>query len=100
MAQIRINFSDVQAANDGLKRTLRSMERLEEELAALQRQVDRDIQSRYGIDDRLRGCRNIAAALESRARKLHSVAAAGVRTYREAESRLSRGVPDDRKTTI
>lgn len=100
MARIRINFTGVQAANAELKKTLRSMKQLEQELSALRRQVDPELQSRYGIADQLRSCHNMAAALESRARKLYHVTAAGALKYREAEARLSRGAPDNRKVTI
>ena len=100
MAKIRINFSDVQAANAELKKTLRAMERLEETISALQQQVDPEIQSRYGLAAQLRSCRNTASSLTNRTRKLHSVAEAGARTYREAESRLSRSAPDNGTVTI
>ena len=100
MARIKINFSGVQSANNGLKRTLREMERLEDQLSLLQQQLDPDIQSRYGISAQLRSCRNAASALTNRTRRLHSVAAAGVQKYRDAESRLSRSAPDNRKATI
>lgn len=100
MARIKISFSGVQSANEGLKKTLRSMERLEEQLSALQQQVDPEIQSRYGIAAQLRSCRNSASSLENRTRKLHSVAAAGAQKYREAESRLNRSAPDNRTVTI
>ena len=96
MARIKINFSGVQSANDNLKKTLRAMERLEEELSLLQRQVDPDIQSRYGIAAQLRSCKNTASALANRTRRLHSVASAGVQKYRETESRLNRSVPNNR----
>lgn len=100
MARIKINFSGVQSANEGLKKTLRSIEQLEDRLSALQKQLDPEIQSRYGISSQLRSCRNTAASLENRARKLHSVASAGAQKYREAESRLNRSAPDNRKVTI
>lgn len=100
MARIRIHFSDVQSANTELKKTLQAMERLEEQLSALQQQVAPEIQSRYGISARLRSCRNAASSLADRARRLHSVAEAGVRKYRETEARLCRGAPNDGTGTM
>lgn len=100
MARIKINFISVQAANAELKKTLHSIKQLEQELSALRRQVDPELQSRYGIANQLRDCHNMAASLENRTRKLYHVASAGAQKYRDAESRLSCGAPDSRKVTI
>ena len=100
MARIKINFSGVQTANEELKKTLCAMERLEEELSNLQRQVDLKIQAQRKIGDQLRGCWNMASALECHARKLYGVISAGERRYRETEFRLSRGVPENHEVTI
>lgn len=100
MARVRINFSGVQTANEELKKTLHAMERLEEELSDLQRQVDLKLQAQRGIGDQLSSCRNMASDLESYARKLYGVISAGEQQYRETESRLGRGVPENQKVTI
>ncbi len=94
MSQIRINFSGVQTASEELACILRSLDQLQEELAALQKQIAPEVQRRRNIFQQLHSCQERAAALTGHAQALHRVVCMGADQYREAESFLFRSAAD------
>lgn len=98
--RIKVNFSDVQAANSGLRTAISSMEDIQNRLSALQRGVAPEIRARYAIAAQLQSCVNEAKSLAYRAEKLHSTVSSGARKYQETEARLSRGVPNNESIIV
>ena len=96
MAKIRINFNGVQRANSELQSAIREMGRLEDILARLRREMDPEIQSRGQIGQNLRRAAAEMAAIERKAKRLHTVVEQGADSYRVTEKRLSSQAPDNR----
>lgn len=95
MAKIRINFSGVDSANKDLKKLLKQMADMEEDLAGLCRRVDPDIQSRKQIRKSLRSAQSTAANCESKAKKLYNLVDKAVDQYSSTERQLNRNTPDN-----
>jgi len=95
MAKIRINFSGVDSANKDLKKLLKQMADMEEDLAELCRRVDPEIQSRKQIRKSLRNAQSSAAGSESKAKKLYNLVDRAVDQYSSTERRLNRNTPDN-----
>lgn len=95
MAQIRIHFSGVQTANNGLKSTLGRLESVETALRRLQKELDPEIQSRYKVEAQLKSCKKEVSSLRAKAKRLYDATDSGARKYRTAESRLCRSAPNN-----
>ena len=93
MSKIRINYPGVTAADNSFRRAIWEMERVESELATLQRVLPLEVQKQLDIAFQIKNCRAVADEIQRKSKKLLDVVEGGLHQYQEAEENLNRSIP-------
>ena len=94
MAQIKIIYAGVSSANQLLRKTIREMQEIESETAALKNCIVPDIQTRYQIAEQLQCCCRSSEDIYLQTSRLLSVAKSGLQKYKVTDSSLQRISPE------